>query len=53
MNFIVILIAMLLILGIVPLIIIFRISIKDLRETRKNIKQNEKEIHDIIYGNKE
>ena len=43
-------IAMLLVLGIIPMFIIFGFSCSDLSETRKKIKQNEEEIHKMIYG---
>lgn len=49
----VIVLAVFIILGLMPLFILLAVALKDLRETRKKIKQNEKEIQEIIYKNKE
>lgn len=45
--------AILLLLCLFPLFYLLISTTKDLRETRKKIKQNENEIHEIVYGKKE
>ena len=45
--------AVAIILGLMPLFFQLGATLKDLRDTRKKIKQNQKEIQEMIYGNQE